>query len=123
MLMDVDEMPVQAMLDKYGRNHAWQVLRSKLDLKDKSLCPEIMIGSDKSEVKHASFEDICKEFSWKSFEVTPNGQTIIPVPDAKGFYSTPSAKKQVVEDADSSKQLKPNPPKRKRRSRKAAAED
>lgn len=123
MLMDVAEWPVQAMLDKYGRNHALQVLRSKLDLKDKSLCAEIMIGSGKSEVKHASYEDICKEFSWKSFDVTSDGQTIIPVPDTESFYSTPSAKKQVVEDADSSKQLKPTPPKRKRRGRKAAAED
>ena len=123
MLMDVDKWSVHAMLDKYGRNQAWQVMRANLDLKDKSLQAEIMIGADKSEVRHASYEDICKEFSWKSFEVTPNGQTIIPVPDPEGFYSTPSAKKQAVEDADSSKQLKPTPPKRKRRSRKAAAED
>ena len=117
MLMDVDEMPVQAMLDKYGRNHAWQVLRSKLDLKDKSLCAEIMIGSDKSEVKHASYEDICKEFSWKSFDVTPDGQTIIPVPDAKSFYDEPVAKHvDTATDADNS-----TPPKRKRRTRKAKA--
>lgn len=117
MLMDVDEMPVQAMLDKYGRNHAWQVLRSKLDLKDKSLCAEIMIGSDKSEVKHASFEDICKEFSWKSFDVTPDGQTILPMPDAKSFYSEPVAKHiDTVTDTDNSTQ-----PKRKRRTRKAKA--
>ena len=117
MLMDVDEMPVQAMLDKYGRNHAWQVLRSKLDLKDKSLCAEIMIGSDKSEVKHASFEDICKEFSWKSFDVTPDGQTILPMPDAKSFYNEPVAKHvDTVTDADNSTPLK-----RKRRTRKAKA--
>lgn len=115
MLMDVDEMPVQAMLDKYGRNHAWQVLRSKLDLKDKSLCAEIMIGSDKSEVKHASFEDICKEFSWKSFDVTPDGQTILPMPDTESFYNEPVAK-PVDTVADSSTQ-----PKRKRRTRKAKA--
>lgn len=115
MLMDVDEMPVQAMLDKYGRNHAWQVLRSKLDLKDKSLCAEIMIGSDKSEVKHASFEDICKEFSWKSFDVTPDGQTILPMPDVKSFYNEPAAK-HADTTADSSTQ-----PKRKRRTRKAKA--
>lgn len=115
MLMDVDEMPVQAMLDKYGRNHAWQVLRSKLDLKDKSLCAEIMIGSDKSEVKHASFEDICKEFSWKSFDVTPDGQTILPMPDTESFYNEPVAK-PVDTAADSSTQ-----PKRKRRTRKAKA--
>lgn len=115
MLMDVDEMPVQAMLDKYGRNHAWQVLRSKLDLKDKSLCVEIMIGSDKSEVKHASFEDICKEFSWKSFDVTPDGQTILPMPDAKSFYNEPVAK-PVDTAVDNSTQ-----PKRKRRTRKAKA--
>ena len=115
MLMDVDEMPVQAMLDKYGRNHAWQVLRSKLDLKDKSLCAEIMIGSDKSEVKHASFEDICKEFSWKSFDVTPDGQTILPMPDTENFYNEP-ATKHVDTTADSSTQ-----PKRKRRTRKAKA--
>ena len=115
MLMDVDEMPVQAMLDKYGRNHAWQVLRSKLDLKDKSLCAEIMIGSDKSEVKHASFEDICKEFSWKSFDVTPDGQTILPMPDTESFYNEP-ATKHVDTAADSSTQ-----PKRKRRTRKAKA--
>ena len=115
MLMDVDEMPVQAMLDKYGRNHAWQVLRSKLDLKDKSLCAEIMIGSDKSEVKHASFEDICKEFSWKSFDVTPDGQTILPMPDTESFYNEPVTK-PVDTAADSSTQ-----PKRKRRTRKAKA--
>ena len=117
MLMDVAEWPVQAMLDKYGRNKAWQVLRSKLDLKDKSLCAEIMIGSDKSEVKHASFEDICKEFSWKSFDVTPDGQTIVPMPDIKSFYNEPVAK-HVDTAADSSAQ-----PKRKRRSRKAAASE
>ena len=115
MLMDVDEMPVQAMLDKYGRNHAWQVLRSKLDLKDKSLCAEIMIGSDKSEVKHASFEDICKEFSWKSFDVTPDGQTVLPMPDTESFYNEPVTK-PVDTAADSSTQ-----PKRKRRTRKAKA--
>ena len=115
MLMDVDEMPVQAMLDKYGRNHAWQVLRSKLDLKDKSLCAEIMIGSDKSEVKHASFEDICKEFSWKSFDVTPDGQTILPMPDIESFYNDPVAK-HVDTATDNSAQ-----PKRKRRTRKAKA--
>ena len=115
MLMDVAEWPVQAMLDKYGRNHALQVLSSKLDLKDKSLCVEIMIGSSKSEVKHTSYEDICKEFSWKSFEVTPDGQTIIPMPDAKSFYNEPVAK-NVDTAADSSTQ-----PKRKRRTRKAKA--
>ena len=115
MLIDVDEMPVQAMLDKYGRNHAWQVLRAKLDLKDKSLCAEIMIGSDKSEVKHASFEDICKEFSWKSFDVTPDGQTILPMPDTESFYNEPVTK-HVDTAADSSTQ-----PKRKRRTRKAKA--
>ena len=117
MLMDVAEWPVQAMLDKYGRNHAWQVLRSKLDLNDKSLYIEIMLGSDKSEVKHASYEDICKEFSWKSFEVTPDGQTIIPMPDAKSFYSEPIAKHiDTVTDADNS-----TPPKRKSRTRKSKA--
>ena len=115
MLMDVDEMPVQAMLDKYGRNHAWQVLRSKLDLKDKSLCAEIMIGSDKSEVKHASFEDICKEFSWKSFDVTPDGQTILPMPDTESFYNEPVTN-HADTAADNSTQ-----PKRKRRTRKAKA--
>ena len=115
MLMDVAEWPVQAMLDKYGRNHALQVLRSKLDLKDKSLCVEIMIGSGKSEVKHASYEDICKEFSWKSFDVTPDGQTIIPVPDTESFYSEPVAK-NVDTATDNSTQ-----PKRKRRTRKTKA--
>ena len=116
MLMDVAEWPVQAMLDKYERNHAWQVLRSKLDLKDKSLYVEIMIGSDKAEVKHASYEDICKEFSWKSFEVTPDGQTIIPVPDTESFYSTPPMIKRAdnVEDGNVR-------PKRKRRARKTEA--
>ena len=115
MLMDVAEWPVQAMLDKYGRNHAWQVLKSKLDSKDKSFYIEIVLGSDKSEIKHATYEDICKEFSWKSFEVTTDGQTIIPVPDTESFYNEPVAK--IVDTvADSS-----TPPKRKRRSRKAAA--
>ena len=118
MLMDVDKWSVHAMLDKYGRNQAWQVMRANLDLKDKSLQAEIMIGADKSEVRHASYEDICKEFSWKSFEVTPNGQTIIPVPDPEGFYNRTSSVKRVDHDADGNVILK-----RKRRGRKAAAED
>ena len=116
MLMDVAEWPVQAMLDKYGRNHAWQVLRSKLDLNDKSLYIEIMLGSDKSEVKHASYEDLCKEFSWKSFEVTPDGQTIVPVPDTENFYSISPRIKRAdnVEDGNVR-------PKQKRRARKTEA--
>lgn len=118
MLMNVAEWPVQAMLDKYGRNKAWQVLRAKLDMKDKSLCIEIMLGADKSEVKHASYEDICREFSWKSFEVTSDGQTIIPMPDSEGFYRMPDVKQQAVEDADSNADNS-TPPKRKRRGRKA----
>ena len=114
--MNVAEWPVQAMLDKDGRNHAWQVLKSKLDSKDKSFYIEIVLGSDKSEIKHATYEDICKEFSWKSFEVTTDGQTIIPVPDTESFYSTPTMIKRAdnVEDGNVL-------PKRKRRARKTEA--
>ena len=117
MLMNVTKWSTQAMLDKYGRNKAWQVLKAKFDMKDKSIHIEIMLGANKSEVKHASYEDICKEFSWKSFKVTPDGQTVIPVPDPEGFYNAPvTMHAEVVSDSDSS-----TPPKRKRRSRKSAA--
>lgn len=115
MLMNVAKWPVQAMLDKYGRNKAWQVMRIKFDTKDKSLQAQIMLGADKSEVRSASYEDICKEFSWKSFEVTPDGQTIIPVPDPEGFYNAHGVKR-VDYDADGTPVLK-----RKRRAHKANA--
>ena len=98
MLMDVTDWPLQTMVDKFCRNHAWQVMKAHFDRDNKCICAQVMINAEKSEWRTASYEDICKEFSWKSFDLTPDFQIVLPVPDPEAFYNAPVSR--VKYDAD-----------------------
>lgn len=119
MLMNVKSWPTQMMVDKYCKNHAWDVMKSSFDPEKKELHAQCMINANKDEWRHATYEDICKEFSWKSFDLSPNHQTVLPMPDSDSFYNAPV--KYVKYDAEGNV-IASDTPKRKR-GRKAKAEE
>lgn len=72
---------LQWLKDKIGRINGWAVCYSKLDPADKSVTIERMTGNrEKSgtSMEHLSYEDICKLFWWKSFDIV-GPDTIKPV--------------------------------------------
>lgn len=98
MLMDVTDWPLQAMVDKFCRNRCWQVMSKHYDVENRRIVARCMINADSSEVRTAGYDEICKEFSWKSFDLTPDMQTVLPVPDPDSFYN--AAVSRVKYDAD-----------------------
>lgn len=105
MLMDVTDWPLQAMVDKFCRNRCWQVMSKHYDIENKRIVARCMINADSSEVRTADYDEICKEFSWKSFDLTPDMQTVLPVPDPDSFYNDPKVK-SIKYDKDGNPILK-----------------
>ncbi len=105
MLMDVTDWPLQAMVDKFCRNRCWQVMSKHYDVENKRIVARCMINADSSEVRTADYDEICKEFSWKSFDLTPDMQTVLPVPDPDSFYNDPKVK-SIKYDKDGNPILK-----------------
>ncbi len=92
MLMNVTSWPVQAMTDKFCRNNGWQATAKYYDPEKRILTVQCLINANTVETRTASYDDICKEFSWKSFGLTPDMQTVLPVPDPDAFYLDPKIK-------------------------------
>jgi hypothetical protein len=113
MLMNVEDWPVQAMVDKFCKNKAWQVMWAKYDYANRKIIAECMLSANTSETRTATYEDICKMFSWKSYKITDNGLHVLPKPDAEAFYNAPTS--TVEYDAEGKPIIK-----RKRRARKTA---
>jgi len=90
MLMNVTDWPLQMMLDKFCKNRCWQVISKHYDVEKKQLVARCMVNADITVVNTATYDEICKEFGWKSFDFTPDMQTVLPVPDPEGYYNDPS---------------------------------
>lgn len=93
MLMNVTDWPLQMMLDKFCKNRCWQVMSKRYDVENKRIVARCMINADSSEVHTADYDEICKEFGWKSFDLTPDMQTVLPVPDPDSFYNDPKVQR------------------------------
>lgn len=100
---------IQWMKDKIGRINAWAVCSSKFNADDKSVMIERLTGNrDKSGTseEHFSYEDICKIFWWKSFEVVgadtlkPDRMTLDERLEIEKSRISATPKEAVVLDAD-----------------------
>lgn len=69
---------LQALRDKIGRIFSWKVCQSEFNPEDKSIMFEIIVDQTKAQKIKMSYEDICKLFWMKSFEVG-NGDSFKPV--------------------------------------------
>lgn len=69
-------LPVQMMLDKLAKNNAWSVTKSALD-DNLTACFEVAINADTVTNHYLTYGQICKEFGWKSFKLSENGQTVL----------------------------------------------
>jgi len=72
---------IQWMKDKIGRTKGWAVCYSKFNKDDKSITFECLTGNREASgtsMEHMSYEEICRLFWWKSFDVL-GPDTIKPV--------------------------------------------
>lgn len=114
MLMNLTDWPLQAMVDKFCKNKAWQVMLAHYDVENKRIVATCMLNANTAESKEASYDEICKMFSWKSFDLTPDYLYVLPVPDVDGFFNAPGVD-TISYDADGNPLFK-----RRRRKRKSS---
>jgi len=110
--------PLQWVADKFGKNNAWKVIKSKWNLDNKSLKFEILKGADESEFVDVSYEDICKGMKWKSFEILGTTSCVpvnLTLEEEKAMFAeaikktkAKDAANQPAEDAKAKKQPKKN---------------
>lgn len=93
--------PLQWAADKYAKNKAWKLIKAKWDFDNKSMTCDIMTNADDYETINVSYEDICKEMRWKSFEIV-NENSCIPIDltieEEKAMYED-AIKKTAAADA------------------------
>lgn len=76
-----ETIPEAHVRDKYQRNKNFLTMKSRFDIPNKRVEFRNYIpgGCDPDyEDIYVSFDDICKEFGWKSFEFINNNETIKP---------------------------------------------
>lgn len=61
--------PLQWVADKVGKNKCWKVINSKWDIPKKALKFTLLVNADASREVDVSYEEICEELEWKSFEI------------------------------------------------------
>jgi hypothetical protein len=81
IVWNVETVPEAYVRDKYQKNYNFATMNSWLDIPNKRVGYEVMLpGSCDPDHKtiYVTFDEICKEFGWKSFELINNDETIKP---------------------------------------------
>jgi hypothetical protein len=76
-----ETIPEARVRDKYQQNKNFLTMKSRFDIPNKRLeiINYIPGGCDPDyETIYVTFDEICKEFGWKSFELINNDETIKP---------------------------------------------
>ena len=68
----------QEVRNKIGKNNSWAVCNSWTDADNKQFCFEVMVNAKTSEVRTVSFKNVCKDYGWKSFKLSDDGQMVFP---------------------------------------------
>lgn len=82
-----DGWPTQTVLDKVARNHAWNVMKWTIDYANKSAKYEAMVNANISATHIVSYEEICKQMKWKSFEWDMNFEMMKPVEAYEEYFA------------------------------------
>lgn len=71
----------QAFLDKLSKHYSFNgsVCKSWIDSKSKEIIYIKMVNSDTSDFVRISFAEAAKNMGWKSFKLSKDEQTVIPV--------------------------------------------
>ena len=71
----------QAFLDKLSKHYPFNgsVCKSWIDSKSKAIIYIRMVNSDSTDFVRVSFAEAAKNMGWKSFKLSKNEQTVIPV--------------------------------------------
>jgi len=68
----------QEIRTKIGKNNGWSVCSSWSDPKSKQMHFKVVSNSKETKICTVSYEDICKNYGWKSFKWSDDGQMILP---------------------------------------------
>ena len=68
----------QAVRDKLGKNRSWAVCRSWSVPSEKCMKFSVLVRVHDTEVRTVTHDEICKEFGWKSFAWSEDGQMLLP---------------------------------------------
>lgn len=67
--LDSGYVGIQCMMDKFRKIYGWRVAQMKFNPADKSFDATLMQNTKISEVRHVTYEEICKTLWWHSFEI------------------------------------------------------
>lgn len=70
--------PDQEIRDKVSRNRSWTVCNSWSDPANKTMHFKCVCGKEVVE-RTVTADEVCKDYGWKSFVWSDDGQTIVPV--------------------------------------------
>lgn len=82
MWLNIDTMPLQALVDKVARSKMWSRIGWKVEdetsPKDARIVYEVCAGTNPTPQERVIyFKEICEMFEWKWFTITPSRQTIL----------------------------------------------
>lgn len=77
----VNSIPEAYVRDKFQRNRNFDTMSSFIDRDKQEFVFDVFTnGNPDHEIRHFSYDDICKEFGWKSFTFDKdNNETIHPI--------------------------------------------
>lgn len=96
---------IQQLMDKFRKIYGWRVYSNKWNEADNSCDIAIMNNTSIVGIKHYSYDDICREMQWHSFEVIDQ-DTVRPVPfsqEEKEALVRPKIKATSKKDAAAAK--------------------
>lgn len=67
------------IVDKYGKNHAWNTITGVWDYEKKGIHFTLLVDQNGTKEVDVTYEDLCKEFGWKSFKINDEHSTVFPV--------------------------------------------
>lgn len=81
MWLNIDTMPLQALVDKVARSNSWSRIGWTVENEEDPKCAKIVYDvvtrtSQTPRKREISFKEICEMFEWKWFTVHPSRQTI-----------------------------------------------
>lgn len=74
--IDLSTYPEPEIREKLAKNRSWSVCKSILDATNKRFIYDCIVNTDLVETRVISFEEVCKDFGWKSFKLINNNNTI-----------------------------------------------
>lgn len=76
--VDSGYVGIQCLMDKFRKIYGWRVAQAKFNAEDKSFDVTLMQNAKISEVKHVTYEEICKTMWWHSFELVKKPYMLDP---------------------------------------------